>query len=214
MLRFKNLLNLTGDRLHTLPMVILYLTDGCNSRCKTCDIWQNPRRNMTMSLVESIVDTTEELGIRYVLLSGGEAMQHPQWDTIAAKFRTKNVHVMLLTNGIFLKKQANRLLNTVDEVIVSLDAATPKLYEEIRGVDAYQLILDGIDAVRALGIPVTTRTTVQRENYHQIPCIIDVALQHDVNTISFLPMDMSNPFAFGERDTTDTAGLLDGENLT
>lgn len=214
MLRFKNLLNLAGDRLHTLPMIILYLTDGCNSRCKTCDIWQNPRRNMPMALVESIVETIDELGIRYVLLSGGEAMQHPEWDTIAAKFHSNNVHVMLLTNGLFLKKQAHKLVKTVDEVIVSLDAATPTLYESIRGVDAYQLILDGIDAVRELDIPVTTRTTVQRENYHQIPQIIQVALQHDVNTISFLPMDISNPFAFGERDTTDTEGLLNQEDLT
>ena len=105
MFRAKRLLNLTGDKLYSLPLLILYLTDGCNSRCATCDIWQNPRRNMPMQLVDSIVDTVNELGIRWVLLSGGEAMQHPQWAEISQKFRAQGVHVMLLTNGLLLKKQ-------------------------------------------------------------------------------------------------------------
>ena len=51
----KRLLNLVSDRLHALPLVVLYLTDGCNSRCVTCDIWRNPRRNMKMEMVEEIV---------------------------------------------------------------------------------------------------------------------------------------------------------------
>ena len=94
MWRVKNLLNLASDSLHSLPLLILYLTDGCNSRCVSCDIWQNPRRNMPMPLVDSLLETVPELGIRYVLLSGGEAMQHPEWDTIAKKFRAAGVHVM------------------------------------------------------------------------------------------------------------------------
>lgn len=213
MLRFKNLLNLASDKLHTLPMLILYLTDGCNSRCVTCDIWKNPRRNMPLALVDSIVETVDELGTRYVLLSGGEAMQHPQWDEIARRFHQKNVHVMLLTNGILLKKQAARLVGTVDEVIVSLDGGTAESYDAIRGVDAFDLILEGIDAVRDLGLPVTTRTTIQRMNYHEMQQIIDVGLAHDVNTISFLAMDVSNPFAFGDRDITVNSDALAQKDL-
>ena len=83
----RHLLNLAGNRLHTLPLVVLYLTDGCNSRCVTCDIWRNPRRNMRMELVDKIFDAVQELQIRWVLLSGGEAMQHPQWPAIAGRFR-------------------------------------------------------------------------------------------------------------------------------
>lgn len=197
---FRRLINLTGDHLHTLPLLVLYLTDGCNSRCRTCDIWQNPRRNMPLRLVERITEACGELDVRWVLLSGGEAMQHPQWPQIATGFRQAGAHVMLLTNGLLLRKQAQDVITSVDEVIVSLDAGKAETYEHIRGVDAFDLILEGIDAVRAGGIPVTTRTTVQRDNFREIPAIIDVALAHDVNTISFLAVDVSNPHAFGDRD--------------
>jgi Fe-coproporphyrin III synthase len=198
-MRLKRLLNLAGDRLHTLPLMVLYLTDGCNSRCVTCDIWRNPRRNMSMELVEELAQTFADLQVRYVLLSGGEAMQHPEWATIARRFRSEGAHVMLLTNGLLLRKQAEDVINSVDEVIVSLDGGNAATYDAIRGVDAFDLIMDGIRAVRAGGIPVTTRTTVQRANFREIPQIIDAGLAAGVNALSFLAVDVSNEFAFGNR---------------
>ena len=198
-----HLLNLVGDRLRTLPIVILYLTDGCNSRCVTCDIWRNPRLNMRRELVESIAGDFRTLGVRWAVLSGGEAMQHPHWPEIAGRLRAEGARVLLLTNGLLLRKQADEVIASVDEVIVSLDGGTPATYEAIRGVDAFDLVLDGVRAVRAGGVPVTTRTTVQRANFREIPQIIEAALAANVNSISFLTVDVSNPFAFGTRFPAD-----------
>jgi MoaA/NifB/PqqE/SkfB family radical SAM enzyme len=201
----KYLLNLVSDSLHTLPLVVLYLTDGCNSRCVTCDIWRNPRRNMKMELVDEIASAFQALQVRWVLLSGGEAMQHPQWPQIARRFKAEGTHVMLLTNGLLLRKQADELVGSVDEVIVSLDGGTAVTYDAIRGVDAFDLVLDGIRAVRARGIPVSTRTTIQRANFREMPQIIEAAKSVDVNRISFLTVDVSNQYAFGPRFTADPA---------
>src|SRR5579871_6966420 len=98
MMNVKSLLNLTSNRLRTLPMVVLYITDGCNSRCVTCDIWKLPRRNMDMALVEQLAAEFPQLGVQTVVLSGGEAMQHPEWPRIAQTFRQAGAKVLLLTN--------------------------------------------------------------------------------------------------------------------
>lgn len=195
----KSLLNLIGSRLHALPLLVLYLTDGCNSRCVTCDIWRSPRRNMRQELVEALAGSLQNLQTRRVLLSGGEAMQHPHWPEIARRFRDEGAAVMLLTNGLLLRKQAEAVIANVDEVIVSLDGGTAETYAAIRGVDAFDLVLEGIRAVRAGGVPVITRTTVQRANYHEIPQIIEVARAAGVNRISFLAVDVSSIHAFGPR---------------
>jgi MoaA/NifB/PqqE/SkfB family radical SAM enzyme len=195
----KRLLNLVSDRLHTLPLVVLYLTDGCNSRCVTCDIWRNPRRNMRLELVDEIAGACAELGIRWVLLSGGEAMQHPHWPEIARRFRDQGVYTMLLTNGLMVRKQADEVAASVDELIVSLDGGNAATYQAIRGVDAFDLLLEGIQAVRAKGVPVATRTTVQRANFREIPQIIEASKSVDVNRVSFLTVDVSNQYAFGNR---------------
>ncbi len=201
----RHVTNLAGDRLHTLPLFVLYLTDGCNSRCVMCDIWRSPRRNMSQALVENLASAFKKLHGRWVLLSGGEAMQHPHWPQIARRFRDEGAHVMLLTNGLLLRKQAQEVIRSVDEVIVSLDGGTAATYAAIRGVDAFDLVLQGIQAVRAADIPVTTRTTIQRANYHEIPAVIHAAKQAGANRISFLTVDVSSEEAFGPRFTPDPA---------
>ncbi|MGQ9888864.1 MAG: radical SAM/SPASM domain-containing protein [Aggregatilineales bacterium] len=204
-MRLKRLLNLAGDRLYALPLVVLYLTDGCNSRCIACDIWRSPRRNMAFSLAETAAMAFPAVGTRHVLLSGGEAMQHPEWPRIARLFRAAGARVMLLTNGLLLRRQLDEVLASVDEVIVSLDAGTASTYAAIRGVDGFDLVLDGIRAVRNGGLPVITRTTVQRANYRELPQIIEAALAADVNRISFLAVDVSSQHAFGPRFLADPA---------
>jgi Fe-coproporphyrin III synthase len=195
----KHLTNLLGDKLHTLPLLVLYLTDGCNSRCAMCDIWRSPRRNMALTLVDELVAAAAELDVRWVLLSGGEAMQHPQWDDIGRRFRERGIYVMLLTNALLLRRQIHRAAGSLDEVIVSLDAATPATYARIRGVDGLEQVIDGIRAAREAGLSVTTRTTVQRDNYTELPGIIQRALAADVNQISFLAVDVGSNIAFGDR---------------
>src|ERR1039458_6955017 len=120
------LLNLTGDRLRTLPMLIVYLTDGCNSRCQTCDIWKLPRRNMSMALAEKLASEFRMLGMRRVILSGGEAMQHPDWPRIAHLFHMAGATVELLTNGLLVNKQAQDVIENIDQLIVSLDGGVPE----------------------------------------------------------------------------------------
>ncbi|MCI0711780.1 MAG: radical SAM protein [Chloroflexi bacterium] len=195
----KTLPNLVSNRLMTLPLVVLYLTDGCNSKCAMCDIWKAPRVNMDMALVDDLVRSCQQLDTRMVLLSGGEAMQHPEWPAIAHKFRAAGIKVWMLTNGLLLRKQARDVSDTIDSLTVSHDAATPDLYHQIRGVDGLDLLLDGMQLVSKGGVPVSTRTTLMRINYHQMPDIVDVALEAGARQVSFLAVDTVNPYAFGPR---------------
>lgn len=195
----KHLLNFVGSRIATLPLLVLYITDGCNSRCKMCDIWHNARRNMSMDVIDDLVAQVDTLKISWILLSGGEAMQHPQWDEIARRFREAGVRTMLLTNGLLIKKQIERFSGCVDDLIISLDGGTAETYESIRGVDAFELVLEGIRLAKSQGLAVTTRTTIQQENFREMPQIIRSALDAGADSVSFLAIDVSNPVAFGDR---------------
>jgi MoaA/NifB/PqqE/SkfB family radical SAM enzyme len=218
----KHLTNLFGDKLQSLPLLVLYLTDGCNSRCAMCDIWRNPRQNMELALADQLADAANDLNVRWVLLSGGEATQHPQWAEIARKFRDQGIYVMLLTNALLLARQIEDVRTSVDELIVSFDAGTPETYDAIRGLDGFERVLDGIRAARDSGVAVTTRTTVQRANYTEIPQIIDIALAAEVDLISFLAIDVASDFAFGNRidpslvilpNTTQSSPALTPEDI-
>jgi MoaA/NifB/PqqE/SkfB family radical SAM enzyme len=115
---------------------------------------------------------------------------------------------MLLTNGLLVRKQIDEIASSVDDLIVSLDGGTAETYHRIRGVDAFDLVVDGIRAARSAGVHVSTRTTVQNMNFREIPGIIRASIDADVNVISFLPVDMSSSVAFGDRDLLQTPGAL------
>jgi MoaA/NifB/PqqE/SkfB family radical SAM enzyme len=195
----RHLLNLTGDRLAALPILIVYLTDGCNSRCATCDIWRSPRRNMAPPLLDALVADAAALGVRWAILSGGEAMQHPAWAETAARFRAIGARVFLLTNGLLVERQAEAVAAHVDELVVSLDGGTPETYAAIRGVDGFARVLAGIAAAHRAGVRVTTRTTVQRANIGELSRIATAALSAGADAVSYLTVDTSSPFAFGAR---------------
>lgn len=165
----------------------------------TCDIWKLPRRNMSMELVELLASEFHRLGVEFVALSGGEAMQHPEWPLIASRFRQAGASILLFTNGILLRKQAEQVINVIDSVTISLDGANPKTYKEIRGVDALPVILEGMRIVADAGIPIRTRTTIQRRNFREIPQIIDTAIEYGARSVSFLGVDIASSEAFGPR---------------
>ncbi|MFQ3534355.1 MAG: radical SAM protein [Aggregatilineales bacterium] len=200
------LLNLNSDRLHALPLLVLYLTDGCNSRCLSCHIWQAPRRDMPLPLALRLAEEAPTLGVRYVLLSGGEATQHPHWARIAQAFRARGVRVGLLTNGILLKRQAQEIIAHVDQLTLSLDAASSDGYAAIRGVDALPIILEGMQRL-APYVPITTRTTVQRANFRDLSAIISLAKAYGARKISFLAVDTTSSEAFGARNAVDSSEL-------
>lgn len=204
----QHLMNLTSDRLRTLPVLVTYLTDGCNSRCAMCDIWRSPRRNMSDALMDTLIDSLRPLQVRWLVLSGGEVMQHPGWARVAERARAEGVRVFLLTNALLLTRQIESVIAHVDELVVSLDAGTAPTYEAIRGVDGFDRVLEGISLASAGGVQVTTRTTLQAANFRELPQIIDAAQGAGAHHISFLPIDVANPVAFGPRFPTEPLNPL------
>src|SRR5678815_5035736 len=68
---------ITG-RLNALPVLVLMPHSRCNCKCVMCDIWkanQNKREITTEDLAPHL-DGFRRLGVKWVLLSGGEPLMH------------------------------------------------------------------------------------------------------------------------------------------
>ncbi len=178
----------------------MFLSDGCNSRCAMCNYWRNPKPNfMSRQLVDRIVGSLRCLGVRRVLLTGGETLLDPHWRETAQRVRAEGCEVCLMTNGLLLASQLDAAVSGADEVAASLDAATPATYRAIRGVDAFQIVVEGIRAARAAGLRVKVRTTVQRANYAELPQIMELAKALDVTALTFQAVNVYAGPCFGDR---------------
>lgn len=189
-----------------LPLLTLYLTERCNSRCISCDYWRHGARDIDLAGVQKLLPDLRRLGTRVALLSGGEPLIHPEWQGIAATLRTAGLRLWLLTSGLSLAKYPARVAELFDTVTVSLDGTTAATYEAIRGLDAFDRVCQGIRAVADAGARVTLRVTLQRANYRELLGFIPLARELGVRQLSFLAVDVANPHAFARTDDF-TAGL-------
>jgi MoaA/NifB/PqqE/SkfB family radical SAM enzyme len=197
---------------NALPLVTFYLTERCNSRCVTCDYWRHGRRDASLESVRRVLPDLERLRTRVALLSGGEPLLHRDWQEIAGALRDAGIQVWLLTAGLALAKFAAPVASLCHSVTVSLDGTNAATYQEIRGLDAFDKVCEGIRAVVARGTAVSLRVTLQRANYRELPAFVALARELGVRQLSFLAVDVGNPHAFA-RDSVDTRLALAPSDL-
>lgn len=133
-------------------------------------------------------------GLKHIVYSGGEPLLRNDFIDICRLFAGYGVKQTLLTNGLLLSKKAEELKGFFTEIIVSLDGADAEIHNRLRGVNSFDLILEGIKKVQAIdpSQQVSIRTVLQKQNYKQLPDFIELAKQIKVNRISFLAADVQS----------------------
>ncbi|MFB3131930.1 MAG: radical SAM protein [Rhodothermales bacterium] len=191
----KRQLTLTTHRIHTLPVVVLMPHSRCNCRCVMCDIWQANRNGHELSREDlaAHLDDFRALNVRWVVLSGGEALMHANLFALCEGFKDLDIKITLLSTGLLLERYAAEVVRGCDEVTVSLDGSRA-VHDAIRRVPrAFDRLAEGVAALKALdpGFRVTARCVVQRANYADLPNVIDTARAIGLDQLSFLAADVS-----------------------
>ena len=182
------------DPITQLPILILFPHSHCNCRCLMCDIWRATTRDeVPAAAVARWLDEWQQLGVRQVVLSGGEALMHSHLWELCAHLRRADISITLLTTGLLLARHAAQVVTYCDEVIVSLDGPAA-IHNRVRNIPrAYEKLAAGVAAVKAAD-PRTTaaaRCTVQRANYRHLRDVVTAAHELGLDRISFLAADVS-----------------------
>jgi MoaA/NifB/PqqE/SkfB family radical SAM enzyme len=190
--------SLTGhndSRMRSMPILILNVHGQCNCRCIMCDIWKRPTAEQFEAVdLDRHRASLRNLGVRQVVLSGGEPLLHKDLGALSEFFRRENIRLTLLTTGLLLFKRANDVSRLFDEVIVSVDGPR-EIHDAIRRVaGAFDLIGKGVAAVRAQrpDMRIACRTTVQKANHHHLRATVTSAKAMGFGSISFLAADVTS----------------------
>jgi MoaA/NifB/PqqE/SkfB family radical SAM enzyme len=178
-----------------LPVLVLFPHNQCNCRCVMCDIWRiRQKRQIETADLLPHLESFRALGTRWIALSGGEALLHDDLRGFLELLRGEGMRITLLSTGLLLKEKAELVSELVDDVIVSLDGPR-ETHNAIRRVrDAYERMAEGIAALKALRpeMAVTARSTVQRNNFRELPRTVNAARELGLNSISFLAVDATS----------------------
>lgn len=110
-------------------LIQLYITNMCNSNCRTCRIWKNEEREELNCInVDTILQAFPDAD--YVI-GGGEAILHSRIEDVLLLLKNRKVNYTLLSNCIWSSKLVELIEKyQVPAVTISFDGLG---HDEIRG---------------------------------------------------------------------------------
>jgi Fe-coproporphyrin III synthase len=179
--------------IHALPVVVIAAHNQCSCRCVMCDIWKiRDPQEITPRDLERQINSFRDLGVRWVVFTGGEPQRNANLFTLASMLRKEGIRITLLTAGLLLEAHAEEIAANIDDVIVSLDGP-PAIHNHIRQVSrAFERIAAGVKALRRYcpDMTVGARCTVQKQNYLHLCALTTSAREIGLSSVSFLAADV------------------------
>lgn len=160
-----------------------------------CDIWKanHNRQEISAAILQKHVSAFESLGVREIVFSGGEALMHSNLWQLCQMLRERSIRLTLLSTGLLLEKNASKILEYFNEVIISIDGSQP-VHDEIRNIpNGFEKLSAGVRALKQhlSSFRITARCVLQRLNFRDFPNIVIAVKNIDIDQISFLAADVS-----------------------
>lgn len=163
-----NIFKYTLLRTYKPLVILLYVNDKCNLRCKYCVGHWSSRKIPDFSTDEivRIVDECKALGARHFVIHGGEILLRDDVEYLVNYMKNKNLYVNLVTNGLLFSEKIHKIKN-VDSLCISLDG--PEESNDLtRGRGSFKAIIKAIKLAKQEGFKLTVQATLTKYNKNDI----------------------------------------------
>ncbi|MCL2050346.1 MAG: radical SAM protein [Lachnospiraceae bacterium] len=170
----------------------LELTHECNYACKYCYSLAGKKLDKELSYPEvcEAVDQAQNLGVQtIVIIGGGEPLLYPHLKELIVYIYSKQIRIILFTNGSLLSKEMAAFIKSHDVFpVVKINGMQPKIINWLCGnKGAYKNIIKAISYLQYAGYMkekngIGISTIICRQNYDDI-----VPLWRWVRNNNFIP---------------------------
>jgi sulfatase maturation enzyme AslB (radical SAM superfamily) len=205
-----NIALLRRGELPPVTSIQVVLSDFCNHDCSFCfyrrsnnhtDTFadgeqHNPRRYIPLDVINTTIDQAAEMGTKsMVFTGGGEPTMYKKHVEVFNRALDKGIAAGLITNGAHIKDTCLESLMRFTWVRVSLDAATPETYKELRRVrdGEFEKVLNNVTrmvkrrAETKSSVTIGLSFVVTEDNVEEIPLAIKIANQINVDYLRIMP---------------------------
>lgn len=193
--------------MHLINSVWLTINRICNFRCPWCyaeDTKYLKSDDMSFDLAKRLVDFSKTLGVKGILLIGGEPTYYPHFFELVKYIKKQEMHVTLVTNGYrfadmnFVKKTEESGLDTIG---FSIKAANAKQQIELTRVDAFEDVKRAIKNLSTIkNIKVGYSTVISKDTIDNMEEFAQMLA--DLDNTKYLGYSTCNP-------TLDKSGHVD-----
>ncbi|MBN1573172.1 MAG: radical SAM protein [Deltaproteobacteria bacterium] len=175
------------------PMsLFVSITSRCNQACKHCAVYSDDFSygpDLTTDQWLDFIDEIERLKVLRVKISGGEPFVREDFYDILDALYGKPLRISLNTNATLIDKEgAERLTKyrrKMDDIMVSIDGATPGSHDLLRGIGAFEAALNGIEHLIRFGHDVSAYCTVTRLNFKELRAAAKLAGETGISSMKF-----------------------------
>jgi len=160
-------------------------TIRCNLRCKHCynEVFSKKDILNELSTEEGIemINQAIPLGLRAILFTGGESLLRKDLVELVKLAKSKRLLVFLATNGTLINNNFTKdFKGLIDKINISLDAASAKVHDKIRGVKgSFNKSLSVIKELKKY-FNVSIVFTAHSDNLNELPSIAKIARENGV----------------------------------
>jgi MoaA/NifB/PqqE/SkfB family radical SAM enzyme len=197
-------------------MMTWEVTYRCPTKCISCARWQSRRTKDELSIQEGkrLVDDAYRLGVRLLVISGGDPLMKKDCIQIGRYARMKGMRTVLCTNGFNITiDNIGNLLESFDVFELPIDSLIPEIHDSFRGVKgsfertqaAIRLLV--MSKKPSHGIEITT--VVRDNNYREVAEINQIFTAMSIVT-AIQPLHQ-NIYGAKTSDQYDWAKNIDSE---
>lgn len=169
---------------HGIPAELhLDMTDACTERCVHCYVPHGQRHFLATSLIEKALAEFRELNGLAVHLTGGEAMLHPDFESVCKKCVALNLSVIVFSNLTLCDDNRIALLKEINPqfINVSLYSMKAEEHDTITNLPgSWKRTMDAILKCCEAGLLCRIATPVLRENRNALSALKEFAEEHQM----------------------------------
>ncbi|MCP4176519.1 MAG: radical SAM protein [bacterium] len=187
-LRYKKHRSGTGMK---RPVVVWNMTKQCNLYCAHC--YANAALNrkssdeLTTEQGKQLIDSLAAFKVPVLLFSGGEPLMREDIFELIEYTNASGIRPTISTNGTLIDKACAEKFKQfgITYVGISLDGG-PETHNKLRGINnSFETAMAGIRACTDAGVRVGLRYTMHKNNYKDVPFILDLMESEDIPRICF-----------------------------
>ncbi|XHW69697.1 radical SAM protein [Streptococcus dysgalactiae subsp. equisimilis] len=200
-----------------LKHIQIELTTSCNLRCKHCYLENSVLKKefLAFDYIKKIIEEGLELGLETVSITGGECLLHPEINKIVEYISSKDVDLIVFTNGTILtRKLLDTLKQNVKLVRVSIDGGNSTTHDNIRGRGNFNKTLKNISKLLDSEIKVDINAVVSRNNLNEITRMLDLFKSRDVtfHFDRYIPNSNSDILSISDEEYYEALKNVIGQN--
>jgi molybdenum cofactor biosynthesis enzyme MoaA len=183
------------DMIETEYTISINIDESCNLRCPSCRtdavmITSGDKHEEKLAWANHLVDMLEqfEQPCRIIMSGNGDPLASSVMRPLLHRYRPRpNQWIKLFTNGLLIRKQLtdNPVLAHIDEYLISIDAGSAEVYEQIRLGGRWDLLLDNFKFLKEhtqhknLGNNhnVALTMVMQKNNYNDMKNFCELCVQ-------------------------------------